>query len=494
MIVTLAVTSARAQLRMSCTPSHPQETRTRGSYHMLPEPITNWDAQRTYRQPVVLVTFKDFDFSMSDPASYYNRILNEHGYNEGMGKGSVADYFREQSGGLFNLKFDVYGPFQVDTTATSSKYGSYVMKNALAQLRATTDADFSVYDWTGDGEVNQMIFIVAGYTGNEKSGYIWPSTSSCYDKAPGNLPIVMTSISCEKWANDKLCGIGTICHEFAHCLGLPDIYPTTISLFSVVDEWDLMDGGNYTNYGWCPPNFSTMEKLFLGWTTPTELTSATTITGMKPVSEGGETYIIRNSGNENEFYLLENRRQTGWDYGTPGNGLLIFHVDYDYDKWLNNDVNISASHFRYDLFHADNKDYMIWDPNNNGKDPNKWTNADERLRNRYLSTSPYPYTEPVSLNVNQELTDESVPASTLFKTTAEGTNFMSKPITNIKIASDGTVSFDFMKKATGIQDMLQESQGEVWYDLHGRQLPEPPRQSGIYIIRQQNGKTKKIIQ
>ena len=49
--------SASAQLRMSCTPVHQQETRTRGSYHVLPEPITNWDAQRTYRQPVVLVTF-----------------------------------------------------------------------------------------------------------------------------------------------------------------------------------------------------------------------------------------------------------------------------------------------------------------------------------------------------------------------------------------------------------------------------------------------------
>ena len=191
---------------------------------------------------------------------------------------------------------------------------------------------------------------------------------------------------------------------------------------------------------------------------------------------------------------MENRRQTGWDYGTPGNGLLIFHVDYSYEKWLDNYVNISESHLRYDLFHADNKDYTIWDPKNNGKDPNKWTNADERLRNSYLSTSPYPYTNQESLAVNQELTDESVPASTLFNTTADGTTFMSKPITNIKIASDGSVSFDFMKKATGIQDLLQESQGEVWYDLHGRQLPEPPRQPGIYILRGQNGKTKKIIQ
>jgi hypothetical protein len=326
------------------------------------------------------------------------------------------------------------------------------------------------------------------------TGYIWPNTCHTYWKAPGNLPIQMMSISCEKWGDDRLCGIGTIVHEFSHCLGLPDIYPTSGSLFSVVDEWDLMDGGNYTNYGWCPPNFSTMEKMFLGWANPTELKSSTTITGMKPVSEGGETFIIRNSAYKDEFYLLENRKQTGWDYGTPGNGLLIFHVDYDYDRWCNNNVNGSQNHLLYSLIAADNKSYRDWDPRNDGKDPNKWTMSD-RLRNKYLSTAPYPcFNEETTLIINQNLTNETVPASTLFNANAEGEKLMSKPITNIQVASDGSVSFDFMKEPTSIREALFEEQGvETWYDLHGRQLPEVPRQSGIYILRGQNGKTKKII-
>ena len=46
-------------------------------------------------------------------------------------------------------------------------------------------------------------------------------------------------------------------------------------------------------------------------------------------------------------------QQTGWDYGIPGNGLLIYHVDYEKDSWGNNKVNISDMHYRYDLFHAD---------------------------------------------------------------------------------------------------------------------------------------------
>lgn len=495
LFVMLAVTTASSQQRIPCV-RHIQGATTRGGYYAMPEPITKWDAQRTYRVPVVLITFKDCEFSMSDPVAYYRRLFNEESYNEGKGKGSVADYFLEQSGGLCHLQFDIYGPIQVDTTAKCRpiNYGDYSVEQALKELSATTDADFSVYDWTGDGVVNQILFVAAGYTGNSVTGHIWPNTSHSYWKAPGNLSIQMTSISCEKWGDDRLCGIGTIIHEFCHCLALPDIYPTSGSVFSVVDEWDLMDGGNYTNYGWCPPNFSTMEKMFLGWTTPTELTSATTITGMKPVSEGGETFIIRNSGYKDEFYLLENRRQTGWDYGTPGNGLLIFHVDFDYDRWCDNDVNVNSNHQRYSLFTADNKSYQDWDPRNDGKDPNKWTMTD-RLRNRYLSTASYPYfNEETALIINQNLTNETVPASTLFNANAEGEKFMSKPITNIQLASDGSISFDFMKGSTNIREALFESQGgEIWYDLHGHQLSEAPRQPGIYILRGQNGKTKKII-
>ena len=52
-----------------------------------------------------------------------------------------------------------------------------------------------------------------------------------------------------------------------------------------------MDGGNFTNYGWCPPNYTPIEKMLLGWLTPVELTEPASIVNLKPVSEGGEVYI-----------------------------------------------------------------------------------------------------------------------------------------------------------------------------------------------------------
>ena len=221
--------------------------------------------------------------------------------------------------------------------------------------------------------------------------------------------------------------------------------------------------------------------MLLGWATPTELTEPTTITGMKPVSEGGATYLIRNSGYTNEYYLLENRQQTKWDYGAPGEGLAIFHVNYDKDKWGSNEVNVSDSHPRYDLFHADSKDYKTWDPANNGEDKGKYT-MDDWLRNRYLSTSPYPYTNPETQLINDVLNDESTPASTVFNKNAEGALLMSKAISNIRVADDGTISFDFMGGTSGIQPIIEVTDTDNrWYDLQGRQLQGEPRQKGFYI-------------
>ena len=472
--------TASAQERRPCVRNIP--TGVSGTRGMLGYPTKNWDPQRIYRVAVVLISFSDCDFSMDDPVAYYQRILNESGYNEGYGMGSLADYYRDQSGGRFNLQLDVYGPIKVSAKVQNSSvnYGDDAMDEAMEILNDTApDVDFSIYDWDGDGEVEQIVFIAAGFCGNQVNGCIWPNTSFAFFMAPGGISVRMASITCELWKDGTSCGIGTISHELAHCLGLPDIYPTVSSDFSVVDEWDLMDGGNYTNKGWCPPNFSAMEKMCMGWTTPIELTKSTTVTGMKPVSEGGETYIIRNSGNVNEFYLLENRRQTRWDYGIPGEGLAIFHVDYDREKWSSNQVNVERYHYRYDLFHADGKDYRNWDPTGDGTDMSKYT-MDHWMRNCYLSTSVYPYAD--TFVVNQSLTDDANPNASVYAFNADGVKLMSKPITNICMADDGTISFDFMKNEdTGIVTVASTDEPDAWYTIDGRRLGSQPTSRGLYI-------------
>ena len=163
-LLALIVLTVGAQQRIPCLRDIPDDVpkTTRG---FLGYPYQDWDPQKTYRQLVVLITFLDTDFSVDDPVAYYLSLLNEPGFNEGYGQGSVADYFRDQSEGRFNLQFDVYGPFQVNQNAKKDEklnYGVSAMEDAIMSLISTTDIDYSLYDWNGDGHVNQVLFIAAG--------------------------------------------------------------------------------------------------------------------------------------------------------------------------------------------------------------------------------------------------------------------------------------------------------------------------------------------
>ena len=434
----------------------------RGHQRRLPYISKEWDANRTYRQLVILVSFKDRDFLMPDPQATYDSIFNYNGYNQRQGKGCVADYFRDQSNGLFNLQFDVYGPIKVSSKANpfsnptiqTRNYGrEQIVEATQTFINEHPEIRYSLYDWDGDRYINQIVYVFAGYSGNVNPnyGYVWPNTNYLDQtlSTPDGLRFSSYTVSAELWPNDKSFGIGTICHEFSHSLGLPDIYPTNGNGYSIVDEWDLMDGGNFTNYGWSPPNYTAMEKYMLGWLNPIELTGAATIKNLQPSEEGGAVYRIKHS--DSEWLMLENRQQQGWDAGAPGKGLVIYHVFYDLLAWATNTVNNNNKR-RFELIHADNMDYDAWDLRVGNVSPyqNKYM-----MNNQMLSTSPYPWTDSATSFVNNELTDNSVPPARMNYPNTKGNEFLGKPITNIQMSDDGLVSFDFMG---GVPDIPAEYQ------------------------------------
>ena len=453
-------------------------------------------ANQTHRQMVVLVSFSDCDFKMEDPKATYDAMFNQKGYNQRDGAGCVADYFRDQSNGLFNLQFDVYGPVKVNSKAQAGSsyqdFRSSVFVEALHNLISLQpDIDYSPYDWDSDGDVNQVIFVYAGYAGNQPgfTNYIWPSTGYMdIVTTPDGHQIYSYSSSGELWSNSTSCGIGTICHEFSHCLGLPDIYPTTstTSVASIVDEWDLMDGGHGSNRGWCPPNYSAFEKMLLGWLTPTELTTDTVITGMKPVSEGGEVYLIRHT--ENEYYLLENRQWQGWDVSVPGHGLLVWHVNYNASRWSSNAINNTTGKPNYHLVTADNLDYNGWyDLYNKRGGGNPYLDRSRQLHRCLLSSAPYPWATDSTNFVNRELTDTSTPAAMMYNRNAAGNYLLSKPITDITEHEDGTISFVFHASTPDglITPSSINHHPSSIYTLTGRKIQPEAINSlpkGIYII------------
>ena len=430
--------------------------------------------------------------------------------------GTVKDYFLAQSNGQFELDFDVVGPYTL--SKPMSYYGANsgntndIHRGAMVKEAVTladADVNYADYDWTGNGYVDQVFILYAGKgeaAGGDAST-IWPHESSLTKSdarssyvsqdtgADGNKVIVNTYACGPELLFASRAGIGTLCHEFAHCLGYPDMYDTSYKGHYGMGYFDLMDLGSYNGDSHCPPNFTAYEKWFAGWITPTVLDKPATVMGLRPQDVNyGETFVINNDYADNEYYLLENRQNTVgvWDKELPASGLQICHIDYDANVWEMNNINSCINYSSqygplYAKYDSDHERITIFCADND-----RHTDQDEGYKNTSYGDL-YPY------NGNNELTDSSRPAARIYNYATGGSKYMGKPITNITQNADGTIDFDFMggdpnNIITGIGGItanttVKKADNRV-YTLDGRCLGDniDAAGHGVFI---QNG--KKIV-
>lgn len=408
---------------------------------------------------IILADFPNQKFQAADTPELYKRIANERNFKYGRFQGSVKDYFYDQSEGQFELDFDVVGP--VTTDSIYQYYGRNDMDAYKMVIEACKKVDglvnFKDYDWDGDGEVDQVFVLYAGQGASDGGGSstIWPHEYNLVGASGSKLTLDGVNIntyacSNEVDANWNIEGIGTICHEFAHCMGIMDHYDTFYTGNFGTSNWDLMSYGEWNNAGFTPAGFLSFERMQCGWRQPIVLSDKDTIvTAMAPLSEGGDFYIIYNQANNNEYYLLENRQLSGWDSSLPGQGLLVFHVDYDSTIWKNNYVNtlvdnrgvqgsdgVYNDHQRLTIFHADNDD-----------DRSYWSTSSQSYTKRTLASDPYPYLG------NDSLTDNSTPAASLYQSNVDRHRYMNRAIINIKQNADSTISFTYVPTSQRIIKM-----------------------------------------
>ena len=451
---------------------------------------------------VIMVSFSDVDFSSEDAHQVWSNILSKEGYSENNANGCVSEYFRDQSNGQLDISFDLVGPYKLPKeqyyygaayVGDSIKWDDYNAGEMVvaACKEADKDVNFADYDWDGDGYVEQIYVLYAGTTaartGNSQD-LIWP-----HEWVLGGYPDYRDGLKLDgvtvwtyavgsellnlesKLTPLQLSGLGTFCHEFSHCLGLPDLYSTNGVGGQTLGTWSVMDNGSYNNMGWNPPNYSAYEREMCGWDKVPVLNSPCSIKNMGTLDATREAYKIVNDcedGSTNECYLLEVRAQDGWDNQTAGKGLLVYHIDYDKSLWKNNKINCDYTHPHFTLISADNSKNVS-------------------------ASNPYPYKN------NDSLTNTSYPRATVYNMTVQGNKFMNKPITNIKFA-DNKASFDFCGgEPTGIKSLsdTQESQmlkGQpvTIYSLSGKKVMEMeqfggfiPLQRGTYIVK---GKDRSI--
>ena len=461
---------------------------------------------------VILAAFSDKSFSKGDDAivKFYDEVLNQEGYSQNGAAGSVHDYFKDMSRGEFDLTFDIVGPVKVSKSATYYGGPSPIMggvdhigefiTEAIKKADEKCDIDWKKYDWDDDGEVEQVFVLYAGYgqaTGGP-TGTIWPNAwtlDEALQNSDGNGGFSIDGVFINQYAcsnelyldSDTVpMGLGVFCHEFSHCMGLPDMYDTNYGSTPTMGDWDLLAGGSYNGpqgIGWCPAGWTSYERAYAGWLELTELKAGDIIKGMTSLEEAdGKAYVIYNDNHKDEYYLLENHKGMGWDKYTPENGLLIIHVDYDKDLFDNNIVN-SKGEFTpaegYDRY---------------------FTNDHPRMapfsRVRSIQNDTYFYTYPMDAprGVVDSLTDTSKPAAELYNALADGSKLMGKPVYNIEKDDDGNISFTFMtkeKETDAIQDiaMAEDTTGDdTVYDITGKKagrigdIKNGSLKAGIYII------------
>lgn len=324
---------------------------------------------------VILVNFANLEMLSENTRETFEDMFNTVGYDKNGHIGSVHDYFYDQSYGKFDLTFDVVGPFTMKNNygyygKNSEAYGGDINVREMiveACEQADEEVNFADYDWDGDGIVDQVYFIYAGY--GEHAGApantIWPHESIIgKELILDGVKIHTYACSCELSGNSgkTMNGIGTACHEFSHCLGYPDLYDTDYSGAFGMSYWDLMNSGSHSGpryTGERPYGYSAYERWCAGWLSPIEIDSTQHVEGLANLADIPTAYIIYNNGNRNEYYLLENHQSDRWYEYThvwkAGHGLMITHVDYNEVAWKLNLVNPNPEHQRLTIIPADNR-------------------------------------------------------------------------------------------------------------------------------------------
>ena len=406
---------------------------------------TNYE---NFKGLIVLIQYNDKEFSREDYPTIINDMVNQQnytGFDNNQRTGSVRDYFTDNSEGKFQPQFDVVGPYTVNYSQYDANVNGGKCRKILVDALNQADADvnFKNYDGDSDGAVDLVFFIMAGnganYGGNDENLW-WPHRSVIFDEDKHTY-IYKDGVMLWDYASaTELCGhtaypqsvfidgIGTICHEFSHVLGLPDFYDSDYEENGqsvTPGDWSLMDSGCYLDNAFTPAGYSLYERYMVGFTDNLETISQPGDYTLEPLANNQKGYRL-NTPEPNEFFVMENRQKNAfkWDAYLPGNGMLVHRVDLSNQSvWQSNTVNANPKHNYYELLRADG------------------------VKGGASASDPFPGSKKV-----HELTNVSSPAN--LKTWAGKENQFG--LTNILQDTDGNITFTI-----DIYELLGLSFGEI---------------------------------
>lgn len=394
----------------------------------------------SFRIPVILIGFSDRPFTRS--RTDFEMLFNQLNYTVDGAFGSVRDYFLAISYGELDLETDIFGPFNLPNTVafyTENATNRRTMVTQAVDLARGQGANFSNY--AVNGVVPTVHLIFAGHCGAAGTTNSFWSSASFFIPAfqRDGVQINMNCLSPEFRGNPtnnptgSLARIGTIVHELGHSVfGWPDSYSVTRGegTGNCVDlgMWCVMASGAWGGtQGSRPVRPSAWFVVDAGWVPEITISTPQSVTIPNP-AQTGRVYRI-NTTTPNEYFLLENRQQVGWDQSIPSSGMIIYHVDrtaaalpFWWSRWVpGNEILTHCNRRRLYIKQAGCTDTLGC-----GTAGGWWRGNDAWPRPGFTA-----------------FTDHSTPNSRSWAGT-----LTNRPVTNItRNTAAGTISFDFMADA-----------------------------------------------
>jgi len=313
---------------------------------------------------VLLVNFTDRSLTTT-PSGWSTSV-----FSTTVGVKSVANYYQDNSFNTLSITpvphsqaGNPAGVVTVSVPYVHPDNGTVESTWVAAAINAADPyVDFSSLDTNSNGYIDRteavVYLIPAGYeeSGSSKVPSVW-AHATWYSggglSAAGKL-FPAYAMNGELNNSDLQHPIGVIAHEMGHQFcGLPDLYDTSsqnqgLGYFSLMasGSWGL-DTGEQS--GTTPTNLDAWSREYLGWASPLEPVSDTTLSLAYPLSSQDAVYkLISPLVSSTEYFLVENRQPVGWDQGLRGRssfgsawagGLLITHIDITAGTVGSNDIN-----------------------------------------------------------------------------------------------------------------------------------------------------------
>lgn len=282
-----------------------------------PPPWLPWNVNGTQRLVVICTEFSDVSHT-TNVSTIRTRLEN------------MATYFHSISFGKISIDFTLFGDEWLRLNNTMEYYGQGSGKNDLHGWDYIVD---SIKAWERFVNFSDYECLTVIHAGEDQSSR--PSqTELLWRQNYCNLGHTSKQTIWTSNGHYAFLGLaydsefeewGLMAHEFAHGLGLPDLYVENESLG--IDELSLMARGdrNGVPEGSCPAPLDAFSMYLLGWSNPTVLVLNST---EDIVTMEASATVFRVQLPDLEYCLIEVKERSGYDeYTVPSTSVIVYAVD-----------------------------------------------------------------------------------------------------------------------------------------------------------------------